>query len=96
MTKSFGNIEDSDVPAQVHATLGEAIRSTRLNSGYSIEQVAVTCGLTEFEIAKIEAGRLVDERLVARISRALKIVPSSGRRQSGSVQNGNRRLRKPT
>jgi ribosome-binding protein aMBF1 (putative translation factor) len=74
---TFGNIEDSDVPARVHATLGDAIRSARLKTGYSIEQLAVTCGLTEFEIAKIEAGRLDDERLVVRISRALKIVPSS-------------------
>lgn len=77
MTKKFGNIEDSDVPARVHPDLGDAIRSARLKAGYSIEQVAITCGLTELEIAKVESGRLVDERLVARITRALKIAPTT-------------------
>lgn len=76
MTRAFGNIEDSDVPAKIHGALGDGVRCARLKSGYSIEQVAIASGLTEFEIAKIESGRLSDERLISRVARVLKVEPS--------------------
>jgi transcriptional regulator with XRE-family HTH domain len=46
-------------------------------AGYSIEQVALTCGLTETEIAKVEAGHEGDRRLVKRIAKALGITATA-------------------
>jgi transcriptional regulator with XRE-family HTH domain len=73
--KSFGNIEDSNVPANARSDFGDKLRSARLKAGYSIEQVALTCGLTEFEIAKIESGRTADRLHLLRVGRVLKLMP---------------------
>jgi transcriptional regulator with XRE-family HTH domain len=77
MPHPFANIEDSNVPVQLSTHIGDAVNIARQRAGYSIEQLAVTCGLTEIEIAKVEAGREADERLVRRIARALKLAPAT-------------------
>jgi transcriptional regulator with XRE-family HTH domain len=67
------DIEDSDVPSSRSIVISQALVSARRAAGYSLEQVAVTSGLTEFEIAQVEDGRDVDERLITRIAKALGI-----------------------
>ncbi|WP_112436862.1 multiprotein-bridging factor 1 family protein [Rhizobium sp.] len=77
MSRSYSNIEDSNVPTPLTIDLGDAVRSARNVAGYSIEQVAVTCGLTEMEISKVEAGHEGDRRLVTRIAKALGIATTA-------------------
>ncbi|WP_283192960.1 helix-turn-helix transcriptional regulator [Rhizobium sp. AN80A] len=77
MSRYYGNIEDSNVPTSLTTDLGEAVRAARHLAGYSIEQVAVTCGLTETEIAKVESGHEGDQRLVTRIAKALGMTATS-------------------
>jgi transcriptional regulator with XRE-family HTH domain len=76
MAQTYGNLEDSNVPSTIHG-VGDVVRAARLRAGYSTEQLAITSGLTEFEIAKIEAGRDNRARLIKRIAGVLKIDLSS-------------------
>lgn len=50
----------------------QALREAR---GYSIEDLAETCGLTSGEIASIEDGKDVDAGRLARVIGVLKSVP---------------------
>jgi hypothetical protein len=79
MPYTFGNIEDSSIPASRPNVIGETISSARRAAGYSLEQVAVTSGLTELEISKVEAGREGDQRVVTRIAKALGIARTACR-----------------
>jgi transcriptional regulator with XRE-family HTH domain len=76
MSQTFGSLEDFSVPSTLQG-LGIVVRAARLRAGYSTEQLAITSGLTEFEIAKIEAGRDNRARVVKRIAGVLKIDLSS-------------------
>lgn len=54
----------------------QSLRGLRETAGYSIDDLAETCGLTHAEITAIEEGRDADEGKIARITAALK---STGR-----------------
>ncbi|MBB5533967.1 helix-turn-helix domain-containing protein [Rhizobium giardinii] len=56
--------------------IGEAVKRFREASGYSIEDLAVTCGLTDVEISRIETGEDVDPGRVKRIAAALQMPAS--------------------
>lgn len=51
----------------------------RRRRGYSLADLAETCGLTEQEIARIEAGEAVDVPYLQRIAAALRIPVDSMR-----------------
>ncbi|MBB3386181.1 MULTISPECIES: helix-turn-helix domain-containing protein [unclassified Rhizobium] len=54
-------------------TIGQALKQARENVGYSVDDLAVTCGLTTLEIDQIESGVETDELKVRRISIALSV-----------------------
>lgn len=56
----------------------------RRQRGYSITDLAETCGLTEQEIARIEAGEVVAVPYLARIAAALRF-PVNAFREYGRL-----------
>ncbi|ACP23101.1 hypothetical protein NGR_b16500 (plasmid) [Sinorhizobium fredii NGR234] len=64
--------ETSDV-APIVVNIGSAVKSAREAARYSLEDLAVTCGLTVGEIVQIEQGEDTDPARVKRVSIALKI-----------------------
>jgi transcriptional regulator with XRE-family HTH domain len=63
--------------SQIHVTdvlyVGNRVKQTRLAAGYSLEDLAVTCGLTSAEITRIEDGVEIDMQHLKRIAPALQI-----------------------
>lgn len=63
--------------SQVHVTdvlyVGNRVKQTRLAAGYSLDDLAVTCGLTSAEITRIEDGIEIDMQHLRRIAPALQI-----------------------
>ncbi|MBT9369385.1 helix-turn-helix transcriptional regulator [Rhizobium sp. CSW-27] len=68
MTLSQTNF-DKNKPVSPSETIAESRRA----SGYSLEDLAVTCGLTVAELQAIEAGRDTDPNHLRRVAAALKI-----------------------
>jgi transcriptional regulator with XRE-family HTH domain len=62
---------------QTHAPFGQKIAAARTTSGYTVEQLAVTCGLTAQEIAALEDGSDNNPSHIKRVSAALQIPTSS-------------------
>jgi transcriptional regulator with XRE-family HTH domain len=54
------------------AQVGSRVRSLRQSAGYSIEDLAETCGLTTAEITGIEEGLEADMAQLRRIAPALQ------------------------
>ncbi|WP_275789047.1 helix-turn-helix domain-containing protein [Pararhizobium gei] len=52
---------------------GNVVKRFREASGYSLEDLAVTCGLTDVEILKIEKGEDTDSGRLKRVAAALQI-----------------------
>ncbi|MDE1995328.1 MAG: helix-turn-helix transcriptional regulator [Rhizobiaceae bacterium] len=52
---------------------GEAIRRIREAIGYSVDDLAVTCGLTVAEIEALETGADADASRLARVAAALQV-----------------------
>lgn len=75
MTISYMNIEDSNVPGR-KPNVGVAARAARVAAGYSLDELALTSGLTAAEIAAIESGHSTDIRHVKRIAVALQLSPT--------------------
>lgn len=50
---------------------GGRVRTLREGAGYSVDDLAVTCGLTVAEIEAIEAGDVADPAHLRRIAAAL-------------------------
>ena len=65
-------IKDSEVNTKPYLP-NLSVRAIREMRGYTIDNVAVTSGLTWQEIADVEEGRLNDIRLLRRIATALRI-----------------------
>lgn len=53
--------------------LGNALKQAREIVGYSVDDLAVTCGLTVLEITRIELGVDADEAKLRRIGAALQV-----------------------
>ena len=53
--------------------IGSKVRSLRQSVGYSIEDLAETCGLTSAEITGIEEGLEVDMGQLKRVAAALQV-----------------------
>ncbi len=63
MTRMYGT---ADCPAAA-----ELLRSARVGRGYSIDDVALTCGLTADEVQAVETGADDDAGRLTRIAAAL-------------------------
>lgn len=59
------------------ATVASRVRTHRESAGYSIEDLAVTCGLANTEISAIEDGSDVDPAKLRRIAVALQVSVSA-------------------
>jgi transcriptional regulator with XRE-family HTH domain len=74
------SLNHSDQP-QIHVgdllNVGNRVRKIRLAAGYSLEDLAVTCGLTSAEITRIEDGIEIDMQHLRRIAPALQTSVSS-------------------
>ena len=57
--------------------VGNRVKQIRLAAGYSLEDLAVTCGLTSAEITRIEDGIEIDMQHLKRIAPALQTSVSS-------------------
>ncbi|WP_173514706.1 helix-turn-helix domain-containing protein [Sinorhizobium psoraleae] len=75
MTNSIHNIDAFDT-CRGHVHIGDTVRRFREAVGYSIEDLALTCGLTGAEITRIEQGADVNPGRLRRIAAALR-VPAS-------------------
>lgn len=67
------DINSSETSKITSTTRGSAVRSIRESFGYSIDDLAVTCGLTIRDIARIESGEETDPSLLRRIATALNL-----------------------
>ncbi|SMD21005.1 helix-turn-helix transcriptional regulator [Rhizobium sp. RU36D] len=61
----------------------ELLRSARVTRGYSIDDVALTCGLTADEVQAVESGADDDAGRITRVAAALglsadDVLPSAG------------------
>jgi transcriptional regulator with XRE-family HTH domain len=72
MSISLNNFEHSGVDA-VSVSIGDSVKSARETVGYSIEDLAVTCGLANQEISDIEDGKDADPAKLKRIASALQV-----------------------
>jgi DNA-binding XRE family transcriptional regulator len=71
MSNSTQDLKSSE--SGIFADVGTRIRTTRGSFGYSIDDLAETCGLTSDEIVAIEAGNGNDPIKIKRIASALKV-----------------------
>ncbi|QLL64597.1 helix-turn-helix transcriptional regulator (plasmid) [Sinorhizobium mexicanum] len=60
-----------------HGGIAAAVRRSREAVGYSVEDLAITCGLTGAEITRIEIGADVDPGRLRRIAAALRVPTST-------------------
>jgi|EndMetStandDraft_4_1072995.scaffolds.fasta_scaffold95977_3 transcriptional regulator with XRE-family HTH domain len=77
MTISLRLSDEMKTEAPDTSLLGRKIRAARNTVGYSIEDLAVTCGLAGSEITAIEDGLDDDLGRVRRIAAALQLPLSS-------------------
>ncbi|GAK69713.1 helix-turn-helix domain-containing protein [Agrobacterium rubi] len=74
MTISVTHPHSSD---QTDAPFAEKIAATRNSAGYTVEQLAITCGLTVQEIVALEDGSDNNPSHIQRVAAALQIPLSS-------------------
>jgi transcriptional regulator with XRE-family HTH domain len=73
MTTSVKRLDRSAANEFDYAMVGSRVRSTRQAVGYSIEDLAETCGLTSAEIIGIEEGLEADATQIKRVAAALQV-----------------------
>ncbi|MGF6178710.1 helix-turn-helix domain-containing protein [Ensifer sp. 4252] len=73
MTVSINNFDATIAGASAHVDIGEAVRRSRQAIGYSVDELALTCGLTDAEITNIELGVDTDPGKLRRIAAALQL-----------------------
>lgn len=73
MTVSINNLDASTTAASTHVNIGNAVRRSRQAVGYSVDELALTCGLTDAEITNIELGADADPGKLQRIAAALQL-----------------------
>ncbi|WEJ08549.1 helix-turn-helix domain-containing protein [Sinorhizobium prairiense] len=76
MTDSTSNA-GAPVTNGAYVDIGDAVRRSREAVGYSVEDLALTCGLTGAEITRIELGDDVDPDKLRRIAAALRVPTST-------------------
>ena len=73
MSIVLNNFDNLGLEAIAGATVGSQVKAHRESAGYSIEDLAVTCGLANTEIAAIEDGNDADPAKLRRIAAALQV-----------------------
>ncbi|KOF21464.1 XRE family transcriptional regulator [Ensifer adhaerens] len=73
MTVSINNLDASTTATSTHVDIGDAVRRSRQAVGYSVDELALTCGLTDAEITNIELGADADPGKLQRIAAALQL-----------------------
>ena len=73
MTTSLKRLDQSAQDAADILLIGIRVRSVRQSVGYSIEDLAETCGLTSAEITGIEEGLEADMGQLKRVASALQV-----------------------
>lgn len=76
MTISINSLDEFETEMADMASVGNRVRSARTAVGYSIEQLAVTCGLAHSEIIAMEEGLDADLGRIRRIAAALQVTAS--------------------
>ncbi|QFI69817.1 helix-turn-helix domain-containing protein [Sinorhizobium alkalisoli] len=64
---------EEQVPILLASDIAARVRAAREAVGYSIEDLAVTCGLTSIEISDIESGGDSDPVKLKRVATALQV-----------------------
>lgn len=77
MNISVNHIEQSQSHIIDVSDVGNRVKEVRLAVGYSLDDLAVTCGLTSDEITRIEDGIEIDMQHLKRIAPALQTSVSS-------------------
>jgi transcriptional regulator with XRE-family HTH domain len=72
MNISLNHLDKSQDAIIDVASIGERVKSGRDAAGYSIDDLAETCGLTAAEISRIEDGIELDVQHLKRIAPALQ------------------------
>ncbi len=75
MSISVQNIEESTAVSPID--VAAAVKGARDAVGYSVEDLAVTCGLANGEILEIENGENADPAKLKRIAAALQVPVSA-------------------
>ncbi|KQV32225.1 XRE family transcriptional regulator [Rhizobium sp. Root1203] len=73
MSISLNNLDKSNVEAVSAIHASAAIRAAREAIGYSVDDLAVTCGLLVSEIQEVENGEDTDPAKLKRIAAALQM-----------------------
>jgi len=77
MNISLNHLDQSENTIIDVSLVANRVKSSRQAAGYSIEDLAVTCGLTSAEIIRIEDGTEIDMQHLKRIAPALQLSVSS-------------------
>lgn len=72
MNVSLNHLDKSNSVIIDVASVSERVRLGRKAAGYSVDDLAVTCGLTVDEISRIEEGIEIDLQHLKRIAPALQ------------------------
>lgn len=73
MTISLKRLDQYDQGAVDVSLVGSRVRAARQSVGYSIDDLAETCGLTGAEITEIEDGQDADPARLKRVAAALQV-----------------------
>jgi transcriptional regulator with XRE-family HTH domain len=73
MNISLNHLDQSENAIIDVSLVANRVKSSRQAAGYSIEDLAVTCGLTSAEIVRIEDGIEIDMQHLKRIAPALQL-----------------------
>ncbi len=65
------NNREHEHPGAYSVKLGRALKQARESVGYSVDELALTCGLTSEEITRLETGGDTDEARLRRVGFAL-------------------------
>jgi transcriptional regulator with XRE-family HTH domain len=72
MNISLNHLDQSQDQIVNVLNVGNRVKQARLAAGYSVDDLAETCGLTTDEISRIEEGVEIDLQYLKRIAPALQ------------------------
>jgi transcriptional regulator with XRE-family HTH domain len=73
MSISLSNLDKSTAQAIPSVNVATVIKTAREAIGYSVDDLAVTCGLLVVEIQEVESGEDTDSAKLKRIAAALQL-----------------------
>ncbi|CAN7593291.1 helix-turn-helix transcriptional regulator [Rhizobium sp. LjRoot98] len=73
MSIAVNNFDTLGLGAIAGGTVASRVKAYRESAGYSVEDLAVTCGLANSEITAIEDGNDADPAKLRRIAAALQV-----------------------